>query len=62
MKVTKKTLISEIMHKNPKAAGILVKEGMMCMGCPHAMSESLEQACLTHGIDINKILKKLNKK
>ena len=60
-KITKKTLVSEIMHQNPKASEILMNEGMMCMGCPHAMSETLEQACQTHGIDINKLLNKLNK-
>ena len=40
-KVTKRTLISEIMHQNPKAAETLMEEGMMCMGCPHAMQETL---------------------
>jgi hydroxylamine reductase len=59
--ITKKTLVSEIMHQSPKAAEILIKEGMMCMGCPHAMQETLEQACQTHGLDVNKLLNKLNK-
>jgi hypothetical protein len=31
------------------------------MGCPHAMQETLEQACQTHGLDVNKLLNKLNK-
>jgi hydroxylamine reductase len=60
MKITKKTLVSEIMHQNPKAAEILLIEGMMCMGCPHAMQETLEQACQTHGLDVDKLLEKLN--
>jgi hybrid cluster-associated redox disulfide protein len=61
MKITKKTLVSEIMHQNPKTAEILIKEGMLCMGCPHAMSETLEQACQTHGLDVKILLEKLNK-
>jgi hydroxylamine reductase len=60
LKISKKTLVSEIMSQNPKAAEILLIEGMMCMGCPHAMQETLEQACQTHGIDVNQLLKKLN--
>jgi len=59
--ITKRTLVSAIMHQNPKAAEILMEEGMMCMGCPHATSETLEQACQTHGLDIENLLKKLNK-
>lgn len=61
MKISKKTLVSEIMSQNPKAAEILLIEGMMCMACPHAMQETLEQACQTHGIDVNQLLKKLNR-
>lgn len=64
MKITKKTKMSKILEENPKAAGILFKSGMGCVGCPMAMQETLEQGCKAHGMsdkEINKILEKLNK-
>jgi hydroxylamine reductase len=65
MKITKKTKMSKILEKNPKAAQILVEAGMHCVGCPMAMQETLEMGCLAHGMqekDIEKIIEKLNKK
>lgn len=60
-KITKNMNISNIIKKNPKAGEILIKEGMLCLGCPMAIQETLGQACKSHGIDVKKILKKLNK-
>ena len=39
---------------------ILIEEGMHCIGCPSAQMESLEDACSVHGIDCDKIVKKIN--
>jgi len=65
MKITKKTLMTEIIRKNPELAEILFEAGLSCLGCPMAMQETLEQGCKAHGMSdkkINKLLKKLNKK
>ena len=65
MKITKKTKLSEILEKNPDAAEILFESGMMCVGCPMAMQETLEQGCIAHEFDnkkIDELIKKLNKK
>lgn len=61
MKYTKKTKLSEVM-KNEKAAKIFFESGMSCLGCPMAMQETIEDGCNAHGIDADKVLKKLNKK
>ncbi|RKD26543.1 hybrid cluster protein-associated redox disulfide domain-containing protein [Caminicella sporogenes DSM 14501] len=61
MKITKDTLISEALKLNPKAAEILIKHGMGCLGCPSAQMESLEQAAQIHGIDLDSLLEELNK-
>jgi hybrid cluster-associated redox disulfide protein len=34
--------------------------GMGCVGCPSAQSETLEEAASIHGIDIDKLIEKLN--
>jgi hydroxylamine reductase len=60
-KITKNMTIATVLAKNPKAAQILFKEGLHCLGCPSASYESLEAACQMHGLNLEKILKKLNK-
>ena len=60
-KITKKTKFSEIV-KDKEAAEMLMEKGMHCFGCPMAMQETLEQGAEAHGLDIEKILKELNKK
>ena len=41
-------------------AEILLKSGMHCIGCPSSQMESLEDACMVHGISIEDVLEKLN--
>jgi len=41
MKITKKTIMSEILKENPESAELLVEAGMHCVGCPMAMQERL---------------------
>lgn len=64
MKITKKTLMSEVLEEKPKAAKLLVEAGMHCVGCPMAMQETLEDGCMAHGMnkkEIDELIKKLNK-
>ena len=35
---------------------ILMQEGMHCIGCPSSIGESLEEACMVHGLDVNAVL------
>ena len=65
VKIKKKTKLSSILGKNPKAAKILFEVGMSCVGCPMAMSETIEQGCLAHGMSkkqIDELIKRLNRK
>lgn len=60
-KYTKKTKFSELM-KDEKAVEILMNKGMHCFGCAFAQFETLEQGCGGHEIDVDEVLKELNKK
>tara|TARA_Y100000310_G_scaffold306787_1_gene348253 strand:- start:18192 stop:18389 length:198 start_codon:yes stop_codon:yes gene_type:complete len=60
-KITKKMSFAEVLEKNPKASEILLQKGMHCMGCPMSQMESLEDGCMSHGLDPDKIVKELNK-
>lgn len=61
MKIEKTTKIRELLEKEPEKANILLEAGMHCLGCPASQAETLEEACQVHGIDVEKLLKELNK-
>ena len=61
--VTKDLKIGELLMTYPNrdlAAGILMSMGMHCLGCPASQAETLEQACMVHGVDVDEIVEKLN--
>ncbi|MCT4594974.1 MAG: DUF1858 domain-containing protein [Anaeromicrobium sp.] len=61
MKITKDSVIAEVLKVNNNAANILMSFGMGCLGCPSSQMETLEQAAEIHGIDLEKLLEELNK-
>jgi len=60
MEITKDTLIGEIVRNKPEAIDTLLRFGLGCIGCPASQMESLEEAAMVHGIDLNELLKALN--
>ena len=58
--ITKDMLIGDIVKNRPESVEIMLEEGMHCVGCHVATWETLEQAAAGHGIDVDKLLKKLN--
>jgi len=60
MKVTKEMTIGEVIRINPQAAQILMSFGMGCIGCPSSQAETLEEASMVHGINIDDLLNALN--
>ena len=61
MKFNKDTKIGEILEIAPEKADILIEIGMHCLGCPASQAETLEEACMVHGIDVEELLEQLNK-
>ena len=59
-KVTKDTLIADLIQANPNAPEILFAHGMHCLGCALAHGETIEQATNAHGEDLQQILDELN--
>ena len=41
-------------------AVVLMNAGMHCIGCPSSIGESLEEACMVHGIEVDGLLKNIN--
>ncbi|NLJ16779.1 MAG: DUF1858 domain-containing protein [Clostridiales bacterium] len=62
MKITKETLIGDILDFNAEvAAPFFLNMGMHCLGCPASRNESVEEACMVHGVDANNLVEQLNK-
>ena len=59
--VSKDMVIGEILALNPNTATILMNAGMHCLGCPSAQGESLEEAAMVHGMDIDALMEKISK-
>ena len=57
---TKNTTIGELLSVYPECAPILMEIGMHCLGCPASQAESLEEACMVHGIDCDDLVSKMN--
>ena len=60
MKITKETVIGEVLDFNPDTAQFFFEIGMHCLGCPHSRGESIEEACMVHGTDATALVVKLN--
>ena len=59
MEITKDTIMGELLEKDMGFAYILMQCGMHCVGCPSSIGESLEEACMVHGLDVEAVLEKL---
>ena len=60
MEITKDMTIGEIIVNKPEVAPILMEAGMHCLGCPSAQAESLEEAAMVHGMDIDILMDKIS--
>ena len=60
MKVTKETIIGDVLDFNPETAQFFFAIGMHCLGCPASRGESIADACAVHGTDADELVKKLN--
>jgi hybrid cluster-associated redox disulfide protein len=58
--INKNMVIGEVLQINIELAPILMDSGMHCLGCPSSQMESLEDACMVHGINVDSLVDKLN--
>lgn len=61
MEITKETVIGELIRNKPEAVEVLMQFGMGCVGCPASQMESLEEAAMVHGLDLDELMKALKK-
>ena len=61
VKIEKNTVIGSVLDVAPQAAPLFLAIGMHCLGCPSSRGETVEEACMVHGIDCDSFLLQLNK-
>ena len=60
MQINKDMLIGELVVMDELLPQMLMGAGMHCLGCPSSQMESLEEACMVHGIDCDDLVSKMN--
>lgn len=59
MEITKTTVIGDILDAYPDTAPFFMEMGMHCLGCPASRGESVEDACMVHGVNADELVAKL---
>ena len=59
-KVTKDSIIGDVLDMYPETAEYFFEIGMHCLGCPASRGENIEQACWAHGTNADELVAKLN--
>ena len=58
---TKDTIIGSVLDVAPQTAPLFMAIGMHCLGCPASRGETIEQACMVHGVDCDAFLAQVNR-
>lgn len=61
MQITKDTVIGKILDEAPDTAPFFLEMGMHCLGCPASRGETVEMACMVHGVNADDLIAKINK-
>ncbi len=61
MKVTKESIIGDVLDFDVDTARFFFEIGMHCLGCPSSRGESIEDACAVHGTNAEELVEKINK-
>ena len=59
-RVSRQTMIGELLQIDQDIAPILFGIGMHCLGCPASQMESLEEAAMVHGINPDDLVDEIN--
>lgn len=58
--ITKDMVIGDIIRVDQGVIPILLEAGMHCVGCPSSQAETLEEACMVHGMDVEVLASNIN--
>ena len=56
MEINKDMTIEELVRGYPEVIPVLFSYQLGCIGCPSSQAETIEEACLVHGINLEGML------
>lgn len=59
-RVTKDTMIGDLLQIDQNVAPLLLNIGMHCLGCPSSQMETIEEAAIVHGLDPDDLVVEIN--
>ena len=59
-RVSRQTMIGELLQIDEDIAPILLGIGMHCLGCPSSQMETIEEAAAVHGINPDDLVEEIN--
>ena len=59
-RVTKDTMIGDLLQIDQNVAPLLLNIGMHCLGCPSSQMETIAEAAMVHGIDPDDLVVEIN--
>ena len=60
IEIKRDTIIGDILDVAPQTAPLFLSIVMHCLGCPSSRGGTVEEACMVHGIDVEKLLALVN--
>ncbi|MCI6609261.1 MAG: DUF1858 domain-containing protein [Ezakiella sp.] len=61
VQINKDMYLGELLEAKPESAYLLMSYGMGCIGCAASQMETIEEACMVHGINLDRLLSDLNR-
>ena len=61
MEINKDMTIGDVIDMDRGTAVYFMNMGMHCLGCPASRGETVEQACMVHGVDVDELIGEINK-
>jgi hybrid cluster-associated redox disulfide protein len=59
--ITAEMRIGDVVKKYPQTVRVFLSHGLMCVGCAVARFENIRQGAEAHGINVDALIKDLNK-
>lgn len=59
-RVTKDTMIGDLLQIDQNVTPLLLNIGMHCLGCPSSQMETIEEAAMVHGLDPDDLVVEIN--
>ena len=59
-RVTKDTMIGDLLQIDQNVAPLLLNIGIHCLGCPSSQMETIAEAAMVHGIDPDDLVVEIN--